>query len=83
MKVQDLIQEIQNKRAKFFEKYLEMPNVIEINAEMFTILYNYYLPSDYILEKMQKERPKIYNMDIYLSLLVEKIDDIECYLIKE
>ncbi len=80
--LEELFEAITNKRKKFFEKYLKMPNAIEINAEMFTILYNYYLPNDYILEKLQKERPQIYEMDVYLSLLVENNEDINCYYIE-
>ena len=78
---QKLIEEIANKKAKFFEKYLKTPNSIEINAEQFYLLIHYFMGG--IPINIGETRPKIYGMDIYLSPLVKTNKDIDVYYIKE
>lgn len=78
---QKLIEEIENKKAKFFEKYLEMPNSIEINAEQFYLLFHHFIRG--IPINIGETRPKVYGMDIYLSPLVKTNKDIDVYYIKE
>jgi hypothetical protein len=76
-----LIQEIVDKKVKFFEKYLEMPNSIEINAEQFCLLFEHFIGG--IPLNIDNNRPKVYGMDIYLSPLVKTNKDINVYYIKE
>ena len=74
--LEELIKTINKKRAKFMEEYLEIPNAIEINGEMYTkLLYYYGLTS-------KDNVSKIYGMDILLSSLVKDSNDIQCYFIK-
>ena len=78
---QKLIEEIANKKAKFFEKYLKMPNSLEINAEQFYLLFHYFIGG--IPINVGETRPKVYGMDIYLSPLIKTNKDIDVYYIKE
>jgi hypothetical protein len=80
--LEELFEAITNKRKKFFEKYLKMPNAIEINGCMYSKLVEHYALNDYMRENLFKERPKIFGMDVYLSLLVENNEDINCYYIE-
>lgn len=78
---QKLIEEIANKKAKFFEKYLQMPNSLEINAEQLCLLFEYFIGG--IPLNIDNNRPKVYGMDIYLSPLIKTNKDIDVYYIKE
>lgn len=78
---QKLIEEIANKKSKFFRKYLEMPNSLEINAEQFCLLLEHFVGG--IPVNVGRTRPKVYGMDIYLSPLIKTNKDINVYYIKE
>jgi len=78
---QKLIEEIANKKTNFFKKYLEMPNSLEINAELFCLLLEHFVGG--IPINIRNNRPKVYGMDIYLSPLVKTNEDIDVYYIKE
>ena len=79
--IQKLIEEIANKKSKFFRKYLEMPNSLEINAEQFCLLLEHFVGG--IPVNPGGTRPKVYGMNIYLSPLVKTNKDINVYYIKE
>ena len=75
MKVNKIIEAINDKREKYIKKYRMFPNRVEINRKYLTELYVHLLP----LQEMPYDEMKLFGMEIVLNESVKRLKDIKVY----
>lgn len=86
--INKLLEAIVNKKEEFFKEHSIMPNAIEINAYMYALIMKHCGLINPLITKIDNnkyiiERPKMYDMELHISLLINKNEDINVYYVKE